>query len=374
MKNPASVSLIRCETYEADLRPALTRLLAPLGGLTAFVRSGQRVLIKPNLLSDRAPEAAVTTHPAVVRALIRMVREAGAQPVVGDSPCNAVKIERVWEATGFARLCAEEKVALINFEAAGAERVKADGFVFYVARPVLEADVVLNCPKVKTHTFMILSGGVKNLYGTIPGFLKTHLHGLYPRPAAFGCLLAALYRRVAPALSVADGVWGMEGDGPSAGRPIPLGFLAASADAVALDCVLCDLLGIPRRAVASLRPFRAVCSRTLPTTGDPLEALRPRSFHVPGTLLPHLIPGPLVRMLSRWIWVRPEIEETCVACGRCLTVCPQHALRQDPGQPPALIRRRCIGCCCCHEACPERAISMRPSRLLTRVMGSPMAK
>ncbi|MDI6774444.1 MAG: DUF362 domain-containing protein [Verrucomicrobiota bacterium] len=347
----------------------MARLLAPLGGMAAFVRPGQSVLVKPNMLTDRTPDQAVTTHPAVVRAVLRLAREAGGRPRVADSPANVVKIEQVWEKTGFAALCAEEGVELVNLEKAGSKRFEVDGFAFQIARPALEADVLINCPKVKTHTLTILTGAVKNLCGTAPGFLKTNFHKLYPRLAEFGRLLAAIYKTVPPALSVADGVWGMEGEGPAGGGPIRLGFLAAFADAVALDLVLCDLLRVPRRAAPYLRPFLSRYTAPVPTVGESPLGLAPPKFRAPGILRGQLIPGPLARLLGPLIWIRPRIMEHCAACGRCARSCPTGALSQEPGRPPRLHPAECVGCCCCHEICPEKAIRMIQSRLLTLVKG-----
>lgn len=369
MNRDARVSLLRCESYDADLQPALARLIAPLGGMGEFVRPGQSVLVKPNLLTDRLPDEAVTTHPAVVRAVLRLVREAGGIPRVADSPANVVKIERVWEKTGMAAVCAEEGVELVNLEKAGSKRFEVDGFAFQIARPALEANVLVNCPKVKTHTLTILTGAVKNLYGTVPGFLKTHFHKTHPRPAEFGRLLAAIYRAVPPSLSIADGVWGMQGEGPAGGTPVHLGLLAASADAVALDLVLCDLLRVPRRAVPYLRPFLGAYRDPIPTAGESIESLAVPKFRAPGTLRGQLIPGPLVRLLAPLIWIRPRITERCVACGRCVQICPSGALSAEHGEPPRLAPKRCIGCCCCHEVCPESAIEMTQSRLLTLAKG-----
>ena len=373
MRERPQVALHRCADYGPGLEAAVAAVLASLGGMTAFVRPGQRVLIKPNLLSDHAPAEAVTTHPELVRSLIRQVRDCGAAPCVADSPASAVKLARVWERTGFAALCAEERVPLLNLEQAGSQRVVVEGYAFHVARPVLEADALINVPKVKTHALTLLTAAVKNLYGALPGYQKTHFHKDYPRPAGFGRLLHALCRAVPPTLTVADGIVAMDGEGPAAGRPYPLGLLAASAAAPALDMVLCRVLGIDPLAVPYLRPFLEADDAAgrwerIEVLGVTVTEAQARGFRLPRATLTRWIPRPLARALAPLIWVRPAVDaQRCIRCGRCAAACPTAALRlaaADAPAPPELLPARCVGCCCCHEVCPVAAIRMTASPLL----------
>ena len=369
MSDRVTVALARCAGYSAGVESAVAGLLKALGGIERFVARGQSVLIKPNLLTDRKPEDAVTTHPEVVRALIRIVRRAGASPSVGDSPASARKLERVWETTGFKALCREENVPLVNLEKAGSSVFSSDGCTFSIARPALDADVIISVPKVKTHVLTTLTAGVKNLYGLVPGYQKTQLHKAHPRPSDFGRLMAEICRHVRPALTVADAVVGMEGDGPSGGTPAPLGFLAASADPMALDLTLCRILRIPPASV----PYLAALGRAadeaagVEVCGATIEEVSPASFRVPGTMGARLIPKPLVRLMAPLIWIRPSFTEACIACGQCVKTCPVSALSLEGRSRPLLNTRRCIGCCCCHEVCPVRAIVMTQSPLINFV-------
>jgi len=306
----------------------------------------------------------VTTHPELVRALIRLVREAGASPVVADSPAGALRVAGVWEKTGFRALCETEQTPLLNLEQAPVETFTCDGIRYAIARPVLEADLVINVPKVKTHSLTLFTGAMKNLYGTLPGFQKANLHTAFPTPADMGRLLAAIVDRVRPALSVADGVIGMEGNGPSGGDPVALGFIAASRDPVALDAALCERIGIPPERVPGFRPFPASRWRPVVALGDPPDP-QARPVRRPATWPYLLIPRRLARALRPLIWVRPAIDPAvCIHCGRCVAACPTSALAADPGRVPRLAGRRCIGCCCCHELCPVKAIHMTESPLM----------
>jgi len=347
----------------------MTELLSRIGGIETFVKPHQSVLIKPNLLTDREPAEAVTTHPEVVRALIHVLKELGAESSVADSPASAVKLERVWERTGFASMCSEESVPLINMEKAGSVGFDVGGYSFTIAKPILEADVIINVPKVKTHVLTIFTAAVKNMYGGVPGFAKTHLHKMHPTPSDFGRLLTEIYGTRRPNLNIADAIQGMEGDGPGAGRPAQLGFLAASSDAVALDLTLCRILGINPVIVPYLRQFLE-CDRirgeweTIRIVGADPDDLAPGSFRVPSTLRSRLIPGCVVSMLRPFIWFRPSMSDDCMSCGLCVKACPVTALTLERKQEPVLDPRKCIGCCCCHEICPEKAVSMMQSPLL----------
>ncbi len=359
-----TVAIARCADY-AQAQSALDRLLAPLGGMTAFVRAGQTVLIKPNLLSDHAPEEAVTTHPEVVRAVIRAVRAAGGKPCVADSPANVMDLERVWRKTGIGAICLAEGVPLLNLEKAGSERVEVDGFAFSIARPVLEAEVIISVPKAKTHVLTRFTGGIKNCYGTIPGFQKTRLHKEYMRPEAFGAMLLAVYRRVRPGLTIMDAVVGMDGNGPSAGRPVALGFLAASADAVALDTILCGRFGLKTGQVPCLREAARLGEgetivERIRLAGEPGVLTEGRPCRPPTTVPVQNMPGWILSLFGRLLWHRPTISGRCVFCGQCVKACPAEALSIQAGHRPTLDAGRCIECCCCHEICPARAIEMRP--------------
>ncbi len=364
---PPTVALVRCPRYDAALvAEAVGRAVTLLGGWDFFIKPGQRVLIKPNLLSDHPPEHAVTTHPEVVRAIVRAVKAMGAVAMVGDSPASAVTVSRIWEKTGFAAMCLEEGVELVSFEGEGARQVERNGHAFSLSAALARAEVLINVPKVKTHALTTLTCGVKNLYGCIPGYQKAALHKQYPRPSDFGGLLAAVADEVRPCLTIADGIVGMEGEGPSSGTPAALGFVAASTDPYALDLQMCRVIGAPARSVPYL-VRQAGNPRYAGTVllGEQPESLRPALFCIPSTVKARLVPRWAARLVAPLLWVRPVFDPAlCIRCGRCAASCPVRVLEMSRPVPLLVNPQGCIGCCCCHEMCPVKAIRMRQSPVL----------
>ena len=359
------VQIIACPAYGAGAQAAVREVVAALGGMRHFIEPGQQVILKPNLLTDRTPEEAVTTHPDIVEAAIKLVREAGGTPIVADSPANAAKLQAVWERTGIGALCERTGTPLLSLEESGSRAFESGGYSFHIAKPLLEADAIINLPKAKTHVLTTLTAAVKNLYGAVPGYHKTQLHARHPKPADFAKLLREIHACVKPVLNIADGIVGMEGDGPSGGRPVPLGVVAAATDAYALDAALCQIMGLPLRAVPYLhrQQGRAHDAPLFCTVGDtPIPQHRVRR---PRTMAARLVPEWLGRLVAQQLWVRPAFSEACIRCGRCIKACPTAALALPPATGvPELAPTRCIGCCCCHEVCPVKAIDMTTGPLL----------
>ncbi|MBW2096069.1 MAG: DUF362 domain-containing protein [Deltaproteobacteria bacterium] len=368
----AIVSLVHCESYEPRQgAAALQKVLEPLGGMDRFVRPGARVLLKPNLLSARAPEKRVTTDPAIVRTVANMVREAGGHPFIGDSP-GIEPFKRVIAKTGMKEIAGELGIDLV--ELSDPRRVTLpDGSLFRnleIASQALDADVVINLPKLKTHTQMLMTLGVKNLFGTIVAQRKTEWHymtGL--NRDAFASLLLHIYQAVRPAVTILDGVWGMEGDGPGNGDPRQLNLVAAAQDAVALDMTICRILNIPLESFPLYRAARAggigeTSPERIEVQGGSLESFRIPGFQVPELDSLRILPGIFDGFAKRYLVSKPvQNAGTCAGCGECVEACPADAIE--------LVERRlhfdydaCIRCYCCQEICPRGAIGFRKGLLL----------
>lgn len=240
------VALERCDNYQIDAVVNATRsMLDRLGGISSFIQPGSRVLLKPNMLSGDKPERAVTTHPSIIEAMIVLCRELHAEPVVGDSPAMGTA-RKTSRGCGIAEVCKKYDVPVLDLGTSLSGKADpVDG----VERPQIsdrlaEFDVLVNLPKVKVHQQIYLSLAVKNLFGCIPGRRKALWHlRLRKSVDQFGRMLVANLTKIRPTISIADAVIAMERSGPRGGVPRHTGLLGASADPVALDRVLIELLG-----------------------------------------------------------------------------------------------------------------------------------
>ena len=371
----ARVALVRCTDYgPARVAEATRRALDLIGGVSQFVQPGQRVLVKPNLLSAKRPDKAVTTHPEVVRAAVTLMREAGAEVWVGDSPGGVEwhVTQRAFEETGIGPAATEAGAELLDFDTCERQFIDLpDGAVlkrFALARPVLDADVVLSLPKLKTHNYTLYTGAVKNMLGCVPGGGKIRVHQLATSTRDLAAALLDIYGVVRPRLALIDAVVGMEGDGPAHGDPRHLGFLIASADSVAADAVACRLIGHRPRAIHILgqAEARGLGVGTLERTevvGERLDECVAPDFVRCSNALLELVPAWLARLVGRTVRIDPEIvQETCQRCGLCQRSCPAQAI--DGDGPFAVDPARCIRCFCCHELCPHGAVALRRSLAL----------
>jgi uncharacterized protein (DUF362 family) len=248
MTHAIPVSLLRATTYDFDvLTASLKQLLEPLGGMESLVKPGDRVLLKPNLLTGSKPTKECTTRPELVYCVAKLVQAAGGQPFLGDSPAFG-SARGVAIANGYQPMLDELAMPVVEFSGQRYETVSEEFNHLLLSKQVMDADVVINLPKVKSHVQLTLTLGVKNLFGCVPGKMKAWWHMEAGKdPARFGAMLVETARAIAPTLTIADGIIGHEGKGPSGGEPRSLNVLAASTNVFALDRALVDILsGDPR--------------------------------------------------------------------------------------------------------------------------------
>lgn len=366
-----SVSLIRCSEYEYEtVRERVRLLLEPLGGMAAFVSPGERVLIKPNLLSAKDPSAAVTTHPVLVRVVAEMARAIGCRVMIGDSP-GIGSFRRVAQRSGIAAAAVESGAELVEFS----ETVDVNGIGLFrritLARPYWEADKIINLPKLKTHEMMTMTCAVKNLFGAVVGTEKAGWHlKAGTSQERFARLLLEIYLLKPPVLTIVDGVVAMEGNGPASGDPIALGALIAGGNGVAVDVVAARLTGIPsdllhvereavRMGLAGAHP------KEVHVFGAALSEFAQRPFRLPSGLdVQFGLPGFIKNSLKAHLMARPEADPgRCVLCGVCRDACPPAAIRIE-NSALTVDQRRCIRCWCCRELCPHDAMRVKRGMLL----------
>ncbi len=364
------VSIIKCGSYDENtVRTAIEASLEPLGGLQSVVKKGDRVLIKLNLLAAREPDKAVTTHPSVAKAVVRMVQELGAIPLLGDSPGGSNTLssfKTLIEKTGIKKVADETGCEIVNFDDLKVEVFPDHAKVFKkftISKAVMDADVVIGLPKLKTHQLTFFTGAVKLLYGYIPGKQKTeyHLHTSNDTEL-FAELLLDLQEARPADLDIMDAVVGMEGDGPSNGTPRKIGLIMASKSPTALDFVACSVVRFEPMKVPTVK--KAFDRHTGPQSigdimihGEKLESVLVKDFKKPQTFQLSHVPPLLMRTAKRMFAIKPFIKASkCKKCGQCVEHCPPKAMSFKRGSVPTIDYNRCIRCFCCQELCPEGAV------------------
>ena len=380
----SKVSLVSCAEYEKEkVDSAVKEAVGLLGGIEKFVSGGNRVLIKPNLLSGKPPEKAVTTHPMVLAEVIDLVREAGGIPVVGDSPAtegkgSLEKFKKVCEITGILDVVEKKEVELAHFSSSRIEIENPEGKIFKkftVTEEIKKCDVLINLCKLKTHGLTLLTGAVKNNFGCVPGLLKGQLHMRAPHRPEFSQMLVDLYQVVKPSINIMDAVVGMDGNGPGNGNPRKVGAVIASIDAVALDSVACQIIGKSPYAldtckIGESQGIGVANPDEIEVLGDDVGKFLVSDYEV---LVDDVTNKPLMRsiiaLMRERTTAKPVVDKKkCTGCKTCHAACVPGAITMTDGYP-VMDYDKCIKCYCCHEVCPEGAINLKKGllyRLLSR--------
>ncbi|NEQ97945.1 MAG: DUF362 domain-containing protein [Cyanothece sp. SIO2G6] len=307
-----SVSLIKADSYQIDsLQAAITSVLEPLGGISAFVKPGDRVLLKPNLLTGSRPTKECTTRPELVYCVAKMVQAAGGKPFMGDSPAFG-SARGVAEANGYLPYLEELHVPIVEFQGNRYETIGQAFNHLRLCKEAMNADVVINLPKVKSHMQLTLTLGVKNLFGCVPGKMKAWWHMEAGKDCQrFATMLVETARTIAPNLTLVDGIMGHEGNGPSGGEPRQLGLLAASSDLFALDRTLVEILQVEPDRIPTIAAAQNLgLNPDLGQIHFPLEqpqALQLEDWKLPSRImpidfgLPRVLKSTFHHLYIRWI-------------------------------------------------------------------------
>ena len=287
----STVSLISASDYQLDnLRGSIEKLLEPLGSISAFVNEGDRVLLKPNLLTAGRPGRECITRPEIVYCVAQLVREAGGKPFLGDSPAFG-SAKGVAKANGYLPMIQELDLPILEFHGLRYQTQSQEFSHLRLSQEAMEADVVINLPKVKSHMQLTMTLGVKNLFGCVPGKMKAWWHTEAGKDAQrFGQMLVETARAINPNLTIIDGIVGHQGNGPSEGEPKKLGVLGASDDVFALDIALLEILQVEPELVPTILAARKL--GLCPTPGDidfPLASptqLRVNDWQLPEKMMP----------------------------------------------------------------------------------------
>lgn len=347
--------------YEADYEH-MDEVISKLFGDFRFVWTNKKVLVKPNILGPYNPEKARTTHPSIIQAIVKILRNENARVIVGDNPGV--------EGYGFSESTAKKtgilEASLGTFRNISKSPIKlkvqsrfTDSVI--ISKDILEADLLISVPKFKTHPLTRITGAVKNNFGFLVGGEKARLHALAYKPLDFAQVIVDIFQIRAPDLVIMDAVVGIEGKGSWAKNRRRIGKILVSDNAVSLDAVIAKLIG--------LNPFNISCLKIAWERG--LGEIDIDKIEIHGELkvirhfkMPNTITGTSV--ISNWLnkyWYslfsKPNLHfrnSLCAKCGVCVENCPVGALEMR--EYPVLNANKCISCYCCHELCLNDAIKI----------------
>ena len=365
----ARVSIVRCQNYQYEkVYSAIEKCLLHLGIINDIFQPGQSILVKVNNIGAYPPEKAATTHPAVVEAVIDLIRRHKAIPIVCDGPL-AEPQKRPFSVSGIEDVCNKRGVELINFNAPKVEYAELqvkNGMKLkslLLPKAIIDASAIINLPKLKTHEFTVFTGAVKNLFGLPPTASRKswhrHFHYEYEFSKILVDILGALKHKLK--LSIMDAVIAMEGNGPVAGNPRNIGLLMASRDPVALDAVSVDILGFDALEVSSTYIAHQLelgvgDVKQIKIIGENPEQIRTYDFMFP-KVSRNLAKNILHKAIMPFITVRPKIKEwDCAGCKACYKNCPMGAISMV-NSTAVINAKLCIKCYCCQESCIYGAVS-----------------
>lgn len=369
----SKVALVRCESYDFnEVKAAVQKGIDLLGGPGAFVKRGEKILLKPNWVLSAPPEKCAATHPMVFKAVAEVLQSAGPKLSYGDSPAFQ-NPETAAQKTGFAAVASELGISLADFrngkEITFNEAIQNKKLT--IVNGVLESDGLISLSKLKTQAYFKLTGAIKNQFGCIPGLLKGEFHVKLPSPVNFARMLVDINSYIKPRLYIMDGIMGMDGNGPTGGNPRKLNVLLFSTDPVALDATACRIVNVnPELSFTVIAGKEAglgtYLEKEIELLGDPLSGFIDQKFSVNrGRIQPYQTGEGLIHFFSNLFVPKPAITKSkCAKCGVCIQICPVNpkavAWRSgNQNNPPSYNYNKCIRCYCCQEVCPESAIKLK---------------
>ena len=367
----SKVIIQECKSY--DLETMIAKINAAidlLGGWDQFVKPQDRVLLKVNLIGPKTSETAAVTHSEFVRALVRILKGKECEVWIGDSSGGAIAgiapTAQSFKVAGYERVALEEGALIKNFDREGVVSVVPESGceeAMHIAKPMFDADVVINLPKLKTHSAQIFSGAVKNVFGCIPGLKKAKYHKMAPDSSDFGQIICDIHKGTNIRLHIMDGILAMQGEGPTAGTPYPAGKILVSTDPLALDAVAAKMIGmnvadVPMLETAQNRNLGEGDIKNICLAGDYDQIPKLVKFKLPkrfGTVKKRN--NKAVLKVIEFFTSRPKINQSkCRKCNMCVESCPVQAIDRETKLIDYAV---CIECMCCHELCMFKAVELK---------------
>ncbi|MFH0702376.1 MAG: DUF362 domain-containing protein [bacterium] len=365
--NKNKVTYCFCSKYELNLvKDAVEKIFSSYPELEEkiFSKPNLNVLIKPNLLTARHPDKAVTTHPIVLEAIIEYLEKFNCKITIADSPAgiyNAASLEQIYKTCHISPLALKNNCKL-NFDV-------SDIFVNFpkgktlkkcmLIKPAVEADFIINVAKLKTHSLTRLTCATKNLFGFMPGVLKYRQHIAMPDLKIFSQMLLDINKYFEGKIfHFVDGIIGMEGEGPSGGEPKFAGALFGGWDSGSVDILACHIVGIPINTVPTLTGYKGLKDIQI-LNFDEINTHKFRLPPVRSRSIPENIPEWIQNILTELIIAKPIIDKkTCKKCNICVEACPAQIITIKKNSAYISGYKNCIRCYCCQEVCPHKSIHL----------------
>ncbi len=364
------ITLCKQQTYKLEeLKHSILKLLEPHGGLAAFVKSGDDVILKPNLVMSRPASVPACTNPMVFKAVAQLLLDFGAKVSAGDSP-GMESARKVAKSAGILDVAAELGIELVEFTPMDVATPQGVFKKLTLAKELLEADVVVNLPRLKTHGQMLLTAATKNMFGAVVGSRKFEWH--YRAGKDYNMFARMIYEIsdcIKADLHILDAIVAMDGMGPTAGRPNATGFMAAGVDSIAIDATMMEILGrdpLDLYMIQEATKAGDIAWKHKEVVGEDITELRPEHWQWPHSVDLGLFAGtvfdknPLINKLFRkFATVYPQASASrCVKCNACVRICPAKAMTMGE-KKVEIDYDKCIRCFCCHELCPHAAMDTK---------------
>ncbi len=349
---------IKKATYDLPaIRSIVAGMLDDMG--PDRIRPGSRILVKPNLLLASGPDQGIVTHPMICKAVVQYLLDRGARVRVSDSPAMG-SFRKVLTETGYKEALEGLDVEIKPFETSVEVDIGEPFGRIPIAREVIEADMVINLAKLKTHAQMFLTLAVKNMFGCIVGLRKPewHMRTGVDR-VMFARLLVKIYQAVSPSFTIVDGILALEGQGPGrSGDPRELGLLVGGANGYAVDKTICTLLGLDSKDLltGALAQEMGYYDGKVHVNGD-IQIVH--DFRFPELDSLSMGPESFNRLMRKYVLQKPVVNnEACKLCGECWKICPAKVITHNI-RGVLFDYDKCIRCYCCLEVCPHGAIRAR---------------
>lgn len=378
-----NVIIKKCYDYDFSLVKQKIKEIMDELDLLNKINANSKVFIKLNCVGPFDYSLGITTHPVILKAVLELVKEKTNNIIVGDNPATR-DITFTLKKCGLYDIIKQYDANIIDgkiFTKIYNDNPKIYS-TFEVSKQMIDTDVLINLPKLKTHSLAYMTVAQKNFFGLIYGLNKSAWHVKANNPLEFGDAINDLYGAFLQSFKdkvlvhICDGILGLEGEGPSTGgKPKKANAIIASYDAVSLDRVACELVHLDYKKlfinqIANERKYGEGNLENINILGDSLDEFKDINFIPPKDSLSNIGLKILkIRFLRNLLLEHPIIDKNkCIKCGECAKICPPKTMTIKPKQTPSLKSINCIRCWCCAEVCPQNAISKSKRPLIGKII------